>query len=618
MPPASADPAPPAAPLYPARRIVWLALLTAAVASIVCCAHSPGLSARARGFDDGEYLLKNRLVQNPSWNSVGRFFGEVLAPSSVGGYYQPLAMTSLMLDVAAGGGPHNLAPFHRTSLILHAANTALVILLLTWLGAPPLIAAGVGLAFGVHPLTVEPVPWLSERKTLLATLFALACLCAYVRYAHTRRRWTYALVVATLILALLSKPTTLPLPLLLVILDWWPLRRLGRRALVEKLPLFAIAALSAVITYISQAHTSVVINPDHFPVSRGAWLLAHNTILYLQKLVWPTDLTPFYPFPEPFDWSCPAVRAGVIGCTIVAIVLAASLRWTRAAVAGFAFFWITLLPVMGVVQYTSVVAADKYAYLPMVGLLIALAAGLTKLWDSARARPVLIRTGVVLGLLAIVALEVPRTRAQASLWRDTQTLYEHMLRHAPRAWQLHAMLANEYLNLGRTADARQHWTIAAELNPRDAETQNNLGRLLADEGRWADARPYFERAVALDPRFPIGHVNLGRTLVALGRFDEARPLYDRALVLDPNSPDAHYALGVLHARQERYDQALPCFLRTLELDDRYVNAYVSLGQMYLRQQRPDLARDVLARGLRIAPDNPRLRADFAKLGPGVP
>jgi len=615
----AADPLPFGSARSPsARRTALLALLTAGAVAVVCFAHWPGLSARALGFDDGEYLLKNRLVQNPSWDSVGRFFGEVLAPSSVGGYYQPLAMTSLMLDVAAGGGPQNLGPFHRTSLSLHAINAALVILLLTLLGAPPLIAAGVGLVFGVHPLTVESVPWLAERKTLLATLFALLCLCAYVRYARSGGHWRFALVAVSLLLALLAKPTTLPLPLLLVILDWWPLRRLSRRTLFEKLPLLAITGLSAVVTYVSQARTATVINPDQFPPARGAWLLAHNTIFYLHKLAWPADLTPFYPIPEPFDWSCPAVRVGVIGCIVVAAALVVSLRWTRAVVAGFAFFWLALLPVMGLVQYACVVAADKYTYLPMLGLLMVVAAGLTKFWDSARVRPVLMRTGVILVLLAIVALEVPRVRAQASLWRDTPTLYEHMVRHAPRAWQLHAMLANEYLNAGRVADAREHWTMAAELNPRDGETQNNLGRLLADEGRWGEALPYFERAVALDPRFPIGHVNLGRALVALGRFDEARPRYDRALALDPNSPDAHYALGVLHARQERYEQALPCFLRTLELDDHYINAYISLGQIYLRQQRPDAAREILARGLRVAPDNARLRADLAKLGPAAP
>ncbi|MFH0980558.1 MAG: glycosyltransferase family 39 protein, partial [Planctomycetota bacterium] len=226
-----------------------LAVLILVVALTVAAVHWPALSAQTLSFDDAQYLTKNLLVQNPSWASAGRFLREVLEPSTVSGYYQPLAMISLMLDHALGGRADQLRPFHRTSLILHISNTALVIVLLYLLFRQAWVAVAVGLLFGLHPLTVEPIPWIGERKTLLATFFALCCFITYVGYARRRSWKRYVACLVWFVLALMSKPTTTPLPVLLLLLDYWPLRRLNKRAVLEKVPFLIIAGLSAVITF---------------------------------------------------------------------------------------------------------------------------------------------------------------------------------------------------------------------------------------------------------------------------------------------------------------------------------------------------------------------------------
>ena len=232
---AAGDPGPAPGGLRPGpRRGGEGALAAALVAALVIAVHWPMLGARALSLDDSEFVTNNPLVTRPGWGSAGRFFGEVLSPSTVEGYYLPLSMTSLMLDYAAGGRPDDLRAFHRTSLALHALNAALLVVLLVQLFGATVPAAIAGLLFGLHPLTVEPAVWVGERKTLLAAFFAFASVACYVRHARGGGRAWLPASVALHLLALLSKPTVVTLPLLLVLVDLWPLRRLGPRTLIEK------------------------------------------------------------------------------------------------------------------------------------------------------------------------------------------------------------------------------------------------------------------------------------------------------------------------------------------------------------------------------------------------
>ena len=417
--PASASAAPTAGPSFAAGNMAVLAAAIVLVAVAVTATHWPALSSQAQCFDDGEYVLENPLVQNPSWESARRFLTEVLQPSTVGGYYQPLTMISLMLDYAQVPAPatpeQTFRVFHRTSLALHVANAVLLTVLLYLLFGNVLIAAMVGLIFGVHPMTVEPVPWLGERKTLLAAFFALACLVMYVRYTQRRRVWQYVAALALFALALMSKPISMPLPICLVLMDWWPLHRLGRESLREKMPFFALAVVSALITFLSQRATFGVDTPGAKPPEWIPLLLSHDVAFYARKLLWPVDLTPHYPLPQPLSLSNLAVAASVVATLLLVAGVLLARRWTVAPLVAAAFFLVAVLPTMGIIGFSIVPTADKYAYLPAAGLLMALAAlllwvdeRLRRRWGAWRARTVL-----CVAVAAVAALEV---------WGDAQLL----------------------------------------------------------------------------------------------------------------------------------------------------------------------------------------------------
>jgi len=310
------------------------------VCTLVLVAHLPVLKARALSFDDSQYLNDNVLVRNPGWASTYRFLTEVLEPSSVRGYYQPLTMISLMLDYAFGGRPDNLWPFHLTNLALHAANTALVIVLLYLLFDHPWMAAGIGLLFGLHPMSVEPIAWVCERKTLLAAFFALWSLILFVLFAY-KGGWKLSFGCFIMyLLALMSKPTSLPLPLVMLIMDYWPLNRLKRQAILEKLPLFALGGIFVIITYVSQARTASVSLPSEYGTERIPLIICHNIIFYLRKIIWPADLSCFYGYPEPLALSHPMVLTGVTGTCALIPVLLISLRWTKSIVIGWLIFFV--------------------------------------------------------------------------------------------------------------------------------------------------------------------------------------------------------------------------------------------------------------------------------------
>lgn len=491
--------------------------LMVVVACVVAAAHWPTLSAQAISFDDDQYLLENRLVQNPSWASAIRFLTEVTEPSTVGGYYQPLAMISLMLDYAMGGRPDNLLPFHVTSLCLHVINTLLVIAFLYSLFGEVWPAAIVGLLFGVHPLTVEPIPWIGERKTLLASFFALWCLLIYVRYTH-KNKWSLLAGCAVMyVLSLMAKPTTTPLPVLLLLLDFWPLRRPIKKALVEKIPLFIIMAVFSVITVISQSRAASIVTPDKYG-PRILLIICHNIIFYLYKIVWPANLSSHYMFPRPFDISAPMMLTGVIGACVLLPALLISLRWTRSLLTGWLFFFIGILPTMGPIGFTNVIASDKYVYLPSVGFLMIFVWLLGWLWGGVRGSLVR-RIIIVVFILVLAGSEAIATRRYLTYWQTTEGLFSHML----------------------------------ALTPKSPTLQCSYGCCLFKEGRAGEAAKHFEKTLQLNPEYLPALNNLGAAYYAQGKTRQSIICYNKVLELEPNNIDALNNLAWLRATEEDPD-----------------------------------------------------------------
>jgi cytochrome c-type biogenesis protein CcmH/NrfG len=536
--------------------------LAVAVGIIVLFVYWPVLGAQAICFDDPEYLVDNPLVRQPGWTSVGRFFREVLKPSTVQGYYQPLAMTSLMLDYAAGGRPDSLRKFHLTSLILHAANTALVVLLVFVLFGRAWPAAMVGLLFGLHPLAVEPVAWVSERKTLLCTFFSLAGLIQYVGYVRYGGLWRYVGCLTALVLSLLSKPTSIPLPVAMLLMDFWPLNRLSAKAALEKIPLFAVVAIFCVITLISQGSTVGVEVPDKQPFMRAVLLVCHNCVFYLSKVIWPVHLSSYYPFPRSLGWADPSVRAGVIGVCVLLPAVVVSLRWTRGAAVAVLVFLVMLLPATGIIGFAHAIAADRFVYLPACGLLMGLGWLLTRWWTAASrsSEPVAARAGLAVGVLLLVVAASVVTRQHIADYRDTESLYRRMVQLSPSSARLHTL----------------------------------LGAFLHERGRFDEAIEEHQLAHELDPGLAEVHTNMGLALIAQDRLEEAIACCTESLQLGPNSPAAYNNRAIAYARQQDYGAAAADWSRAIELRPNNPRPYQNRAMAYCLMGQREKARADLA------------------------
>jgi len=580
-----------------------LAGMIAGVVVVVLIAHWPVLSMQALCFDDSEYLVRNELVRSPSWASVRAFMAEILEPSSVRGYYQPLSMLSLMLDYALGGSPDDLTVFHVTSLLLHLVNTVLVVILLYQLFGQPIPAALVGLVFGVHPINVESIPWVGERKTLLAAFFVLVGLVLYMRYVRHRGWKVYILCLVSFIFALMSKPTSVPLPMLLLLLDYWPLNRLSRKAIIEKIPFLVIGGVFAIITMISQGRTSEVTMPGgHGPV-RIVLIVAHNIIFYLYKILCPVSLSPHYPYPEPLTLSHPMVLAGVLGTCALAPALILSLRWTRSIVIGWLFFFVAIFPAIGVVGFANTIAADRFAYLPMVGLLLPLVVLLARLWGkSADASSSTGRRLAMLAVLAVVVIAYSAgTRKCLKPWKDTETLHRHMVDYAPCASEPRCALGANLAKRGLYDQAIEQYRISLECDPQHLKSMNNLGHALAYKHKYDEAIEVLSQAVKLRPDFASAHANLGNVLTSKGRYDEAVVHFKRALEIDPHHAAAYGYWGVAMVNQNRLNEAAEYLKKAVALKPDYADAYNNLGAVLLRQGKINEGIAYLDQALKYKP-----------------
>jgi protein O-mannosyl-transferase len=564
-----------------------LILLGLAVTVAVLTAHWPCLSARGLSFDDNQYLTHNILVQNPSLQTAWRFLREVRAPSTVGGYYQPLTMISLMVDYAFGGRPDNLTPFHVTSLALHAADALLILMLFWLLFRSVWAAAAAAILFGLHPMTVEPVAWVGERKTLLAAFFSLVGLVTYVLYARRGRRGWLLGCVAAYVLALLSKPTSTPLPVLLLLLDYWPLGRLSRRSVLEKLPLFAIGGVAAVVTVISQASAGIVSPGQRGPVNI-LLILCHNIVFYLAKIVWPVHLTSFYPFPQPFSLAHPMVLAGVVGTAVLMAILLIAWRKTPAPVTGWLLFFVAIFPTMGVIGFTNVIASDKYAYLPMVGLLLPLAYLFSRRLKSPSKHSRLALVAMLVGVLMLATAEGVTTRKQLQHWRDTETLWQYMLSLQPDAWPLHENLSIELLAKGDAKGAALHAREGIRLNPAYAEGYLDLGNALYQLGDLAESLRQYRYALTIEPRAAAAYYNIANVLQVQGKGDEAMENWKKALQIKPEYPDVHSNIAVGLLDKGDMAGALEHCRAAIRIQPNHTRARYCLGMiLYTTGKRAD-------------------------------
>jgi tetratricopeptide (TPR) repeat protein len=494
-------------------------------------------------YDDPGYVaanqaLRNGLTRESLWWAFTTFESY---------NWHPLTWISYLVDYQL----HGLHPggYHLTNVALHATNTLLLFVILRRMTGQAWPSALVAALFGVHPLHVESVAWISERKDVLSGCFWLLTIGSYVRYAERRTRAWYVTTLALFTLGLMAKAMLVTLPFVLLLVDYWPLgrwqpsfepdaRRSLGRLIVEKVPFLAVAAAASAMTVYAQSAGGAVAALERFPLSARVMNALVSYVAYLGKTVWPTGLSVRYPHP-----GVTPVWKAVVAALILLAVTGMAARWLRSrpyVAVGWSWYLGTLIPVIGLVQVGDQAMADRYTYIPLIGVFIAVAWGLR---DAAATRP-RVRAVVLWVVAPVVVALTAAAWNQTRYWRDSVTLYEHSLSVIEGDPLLHYNLANELREQGRLDDAVRHYEEALRFDPNYVAAHTNLGPILAQQGRTDEAIDHYTAALRLKPDVAETHNNLGMLLGEQGKIAEAIPHFEEAVRLKPELEGARRNLGV--------------------------------------------------------------------------
>ena len=664
-------------------RTLWVCL---GLASCTLLTYWPVTGYQFTGYDDPDYVTANPYVQaGLSAKSLAWVWHSEVARN-----WHPVTMLSHMLDCQL----HGLNPgwHHFTNLLLHVANTLLLLLLLQRLTGALGRSALVAALFAWHPLHVESVAWVAERKDVLSTFFFLLTLVAYARYAGARGQnpkhqppgsreapssklraqlaighWQgamwYSLSLLLFALGLMSKPMLVTLPFVLLLLDYWPLGRWRLAApaqasaarlapgkgkarsrpaspvqcsmfvplLLEKLPFLGLAAASSIVTFLVQQQGGAVRSMSMLPLAARVDNALVSYVRYLGKMVWPEHLAALYLWPPGWaPWQVVLATAFLVGVT-------GAVLWQarRRPYLPVGWFWYvgTLVPVIGLVQVGMQTMADRYTYIPLIGIFIILAWGaweLAQRWPGGQAVAALASL-LVVGLCAVL------TRAQLAYWKDGETLLKRMVSATRGNYMAHYNLGNLYDRQGHPAAAIREYQAALRIEPNYADAENNLGGVLlrqhrfgeaiahyraavrintdflncvnlanalADAGRLPEAETAYQQALQLNPRFAQAHVNFGMALQARGKAADAMTQFQAALELDAENEPAHYNLANILAEAGKLPEAIAHYQAAERLNPKRAESFNGLGICYAMQGKMAEAEAQFRESLRLNPQNP--------------
>jgi Tfp pilus assembly protein PilF len=515
--------------------------VAAVLVGLVALAYREATALPFVSFDDPEYVLENPFVRHGlDWKGI--------AAAMVSGHaanWHPVTWITHMVDVSAFGldptGPHVV------NVVLHAANAVLLFALLVRLTGATWRSALVAALFALHPLRVESVAWISERKDVLSTFFWLATTHAWVAWVRNPRLVRYAGVLALFALGLASKQMLVTLPFTLLLLDFWPLKRFGwpgerERSLAElvreKAPLFALAVVAAAVTFLVQSGAGATRPLSGIPLPFRIANAVDAVYQYLFRIAWPSSLAVFYPYPEAArpPWWIAAQVAGILAVT--------ALAWRRRAanpalLVGWLWFLGTLVPVLGLVQVGNQAFADRYTYVPSIGIFLALAWSIPVGWATSGRRRLAVAAVAILVLGTLVFL----TSRQVETWKSDASLFGHALRVSDRNWVAETMVGHQMELAGDVQGALERYRRAIAIRSDAPQALNNLGNLLVTLGRPAEGIPYLREAVRVWPGYVGALSNLGAALAEAGALQEGTTYLREAVRRAPEHLAARYNLA---------------------------------------------------------------------------
>ncbi|MHC4258833.1 MAG: tetratricopeptide repeat protein [Planctomycetota bacterium] len=564
-------------------------------------------------YDDNEYVYQNQHVLNGL-----TYDGVIWAFTNCDiGYWQPLTWLSLMFDCQLFGP--NPGRIHLVSVLLHVANTLLLFAVLRKMTGSLWPSAFVAAAFALHPMHVESVAWIAERKDVLSTFFLLLTMLAYTGYTKGASVYRYMAGLAAFALGLMAKPMLVTLPFLLLLLDYWPLNRFGVREplkisgkstdaahrgasvqqiMIEKIPFFVLSAVSCVITFLTQKAGGVIVDIKSIPLMERVGNALFSYAAYMGKMLWPRNLAVFYPFTAvrgiPF-------RQFVLCALLLVGVSCVVLRFGRSRkylLVGWFWFVGTLIPVIGLVRFTGSSYADRFTYIPYIGLFIMIAwgvAGFVSRWAYRK---------VVLGVSMVIVLTVMGIRAhrQVGFWNNSVMLFSHALEVSPYNCLAWYNLGTAYDDLGRHREAIEAYEQAIRIKPDHVDAFYNLGNACSNLGRYQEAIEAFEQAIRIKPDFAHAHSNLGTAYGNLGRYKEAIEALEQAIRIKPDHVDAFYNLGNVYGNLGRFQAAIEAFAQATRIKPDDASAWCNLGNGYGGLGRYQAAIEAYEQAIRIKPD----------------
>ena len=567
-------------------------------------------------FDDSAYVTANAQVQNGlGWESVIWAFRNPVAAN-----WHPLTILSHMLDCQLYG----LKPWghHLTNLLLHAVNTVLVFLVFWRMTGAWGRCAVLAALFGLHPLRVESVAWVAERKDLLSTLFWMLTLLTYARYAQQSRvqspksKVTYGMALVCFALGLMCKPMLVTLPFVLLLLDYWPLHRFEFKAqdlklktllplVLEKLPFFALASICSVVACLAQSSAGALATDLPLDVRLANAPISY--VRYLGKMFWPTNLALFYP--HPLWW--PAWQVLASAALLLAILGLVLLLARRRPYLPFGWLWFcgTLVPVIGLVQVGNQSMADRYTYVPLIGVFVMLVWGAYELTARWRRQALALAALALTGLLLCVGL----TRRQIGYWKDDESVWRHALAVTQSNELAHLHMGITLGDQGRLDEAIGHFEAAIRLSPQDAGAHSRLAYALTRNRRLAEAVQHYEETLRLNPGDAAMHNDLALTLAKQGRVDEAIAHYTEALRLKPGFAEAHYNLGLTLANRGRYTEAGAQFTEIIRLDPNQARARRKLALVLAAQEKLERSTEPYREALRTNPRDARAHGQLGRV-----